>query len=68
VYGHSHKDAETFDVERAMQCCDSNVYADGTTVPVCNSNVLYRDKDPRFVPAPLAWNARSGGYVPGVRS
>jgi uncharacterized radical SAM superfamily Fe-S cluster-containing enzyme len=68
VYVHSHMDEETFDVERAMQCCDSNVYADGTTVPVCNSNVLYRDKDPRFVPAPLAWNARSGGYVPGVRS
>jgi uncharacterized radical SAM superfamily Fe-S cluster-containing enzyme len=61
VYVHSHMDEETFDVERAALCCDSNVYADGTTVPVCNSNVLYRDKDARFVAKPKAWNARTGG-------
>ena len=43
IYVHSHMDEETFDVERAIDCCDSNCYADGRTVPVCNYNVLYRD-------------------------
>jgi 7,8-dihydro-6-hydroxymethylpterin dimethyltransferase len=61
VYVHSHMDEETFDTERAAQCCDSNVYADGTSIPVCNYNVLYREKEPRFMTAPRAWNERSGG-------
>ncbi len=60
VYVHSHMDEETFDVERAYQCCDSNCYADGKTVPVCNYNVLYRDKDPRFMARPAVWGAREG--------
>lgn len=60
VYLHSHMDEETFDVERAMQCCDVNAYADGSTIPVCNSNVLYRDKDPRFKAQPLQWGPRRG--------
>lgn len=63
VYLHTHMDEETFDVERAAQCCDSNVYADGRTVPVCNYNVLYRDTDPRFMASPRAWGARSGGAL-----
>ncbi len=61
VYVHSHMDEETFDVERAYQCCDSNCYADGSSIPVCNYNVLYRDKEPRFMTAPRAWNERAGG-------
>jgi uncharacterized radical SAM superfamily Fe-S cluster-containing enzyme len=61
VYVHSHMDEETFDVERAYQCCDSNVYADGTSVPVCNYNVLYREKEPRFMSSPRVWNERAGG-------
>jgi uncharacterized radical SAM superfamily Fe-S cluster-containing enzyme len=61
VYVHSHMDAETFDVERAMQCCDSNCYADGTTVPICNTNVLFKGTEPRFNAAPRAWGERSGG-------
>ena len=60
IYVHSHMDEETFDVERAYQCCDSNVYADGTSIPVCNYNVLYREKEPRFMAAPRAWGERSG--------
>lgn len=63
VYVHSHMDEDTFDVERAAQCCDSNSYADGRTIPVCNSNVLFRDKEPRFVEAPRAWGERSGGRL-----
>jgi 7,8-dihydro-6-hydroxymethylpterin dimethyltransferase len=61
VYVHSHMDEETFDVERAIDCCDSNCYADGSTIPVCNYNVLYRDKEARFNVAPARWGTRSGG-------
>lgn len=63
VYVHSHMDEETFDTERAVQCCDSNCYPDGSTVPVCNYNVLYREKEHRFMRSPRAWNERRGGRV-----
>jgi hypothetical protein len=58
---HSHMDEETFDVERVAQCCDSNCYADGSTVPVCSYNVLYREKEAHFMLEPRAWQDRSGG-------
>jgi uncharacterized radical SAM superfamily Fe-S cluster-containing enzyme len=61
VYVHSHMDEETFDVERAVDCCDSNCYADGTTIPVCNYNVLFREKEARFNAEPATWGQRSGG-------
>jgi uncharacterized radical SAM superfamily Fe-S cluster-containing enzyme len=61
VYIHSHMDEETFDVERAVACCDSNCYADGSTIPVCNYNVLYREKEASFNALPARWNTRSGG-------
>jgi hypothetical protein len=61
VYVHSHMDEETFDVERVYQCCDSNCYADGRSVPVCNYNILYREKEARFMTQPRAWNERAGG-------
>ncbi len=60
VYVHSHMDEETFDVERAAQCCDSNCYADGSSIPVCNYNVLYREKEARFMAEPRAWGERAG--------
>jgi uncharacterized radical SAM superfamily Fe-S cluster-containing enzyme len=61
VYVHSHMDEETFDTERAVDCCDSNCYADGRTVPVCNYNVLYRDKEANFTATPARWGTRDGG-------
>jgi hypothetical protein len=61
VYLHSHMDEETFDTERAIDCCDSNCYADGTTIPVCNYNVLYREKEEHFNLQPRIWNDRQGG-------
>jgi 7,8-dihydro-6-hydroxymethylpterin dimethyltransferase len=61
IYVHSHMDEETFDVERAAQCCDSNCYADGSTIPVCNYNVLYREKETLFNHRPREWNERTGG-------
>jgi 7,8-dihydro-6-hydroxymethylpterin dimethyltransferase len=61
VYVHSHMDEETFDVERAVDCCDSNCYADGSTIPVCNYNVLYREKEAKFNVEPARWGERKGG-------
>ena len=61
VYVHSHMDEETFDTERAVDCCDSNCYADGTTIPVCNYNVLYREKEAKFNVEPAHWGERRGG-------
>jgi 7,8-dihydro-6-hydroxymethylpterin dimethyltransferase len=61
IYVHSHMDEETFDVERVAQCCDSNCYPDGGTIPVCSYNVLYREKEHNFKLTPLSWNQRSGG-------
>jgi uncharacterized radical SAM superfamily Fe-S cluster-containing enzyme len=61
IYVHSHMDEETFDTERAAECCDSNCYADGRTIPVCNDNVLHREKEAHFMLSPKTWNERSGG-------
>jgi 7,8-dihydro-6-hydroxymethylpterin dimethyltransferase len=68
IYVHSHMDEETFDTERLAQCCDSNCYADGTTVPVCAYNVLYREKEEHFMMKPVAWNERRGGSLQLPRS
>ena len=70
VYVHSHMDEETFDVERAVDCCDSNCYADGTTIPVCNYNVLYREKEAKFNVEPARWGSKAGGqrtFLPVLR-
>jgi hypothetical protein len=48
VYVHSHMDAETFDVARVMGCSITVPEADGSTIPTCSYNVLYRERDPRF--------------------
>lgn len=61
IYVHSHMDEETFDVERVAECCDSNCYPDGSTIPVCSYNVLYREKEAAFMTAPRSWNERRGG-------
>ncbi|MGE5182862.1 MAG: radical SAM protein [Acidobacteriota bacterium] len=61
VYVHSHMDEETFDVERTVDCCDSNCYADGSTIPVCNYNVLYREKEAKFNAEPARWGTKQGG-------
>jgi uncharacterized radical SAM superfamily Fe-S cluster-containing enzyme len=48
IYIHSHMDEETFDVSRIMKCCVGVPEQDGTNIPTCSYNVLYREKDPRF--------------------
>jgi uncharacterized radical SAM superfamily Fe-S cluster-containing enzyme len=61
IYVHSHMDEETFDVERAYLCCDSTSYPDGSTIPICNYNVLYREKEAHFNLEPKRWTEREGG-------
>ena len=56
-------DAENFDTERLAACCDANCYADGTQIPVCAYNVLYREKEERFMDEPRAWGSRDRGRV-----
>jgi len=48
IYIHSHMDEETFDVGRVMKCCVGVPGPDGTNIPTCSYNVLYREKDQRF--------------------
>ena len=48
IYIHSHMDEENFDTERIRQCCVGVPAADGTNIPTCSYNVLYRERDARF--------------------
>ena len=63
IYLHSHMDEENFDVERIAQCCDADCYPDGSSIPVCAYNILYREKEEHFKAQPLQWHARSGGAM-----
>ena len=53
IYIHSHMDEENFDVSRIMKCCVGVPAPDGTNIPTCSYNVLYREKDPRFADAKM---------------
>jgi uncharacterized radical SAM superfamily Fe-S cluster-containing enzyme len=48
IYIHSHMDEETFDVSRIMKCSIGVPESDGSNIPTCSYNVLYRERDPRF--------------------
>jgi uncharacterized radical SAM superfamily Fe-S cluster-containing enzyme len=48
IYIHSHMDEESFDVARIMKCPVGVPETDGTNIPTCSYNVLYREKDQRF--------------------
>jgi uncharacterized radical SAM superfamily Fe-S cluster-containing enzyme len=52
VYIHSHMDEETFDTDRIQQCCVGIVEPDGSNIPSCAYNVLYRERDERFMRQP----------------
>ncbi|VAW81954.1 hypothetical protein MNBD_GAMMA12-1970 [hydrothermal vent metagenome] len=66
IYIHSHMDEETWDNERIMMCCDSNCYPDGSSIPVCASNVLYRETEARFTNAPLDWDTEKAGETMSI--
>jgi hypothetical protein len=59
IYIHSHMDEENFDVSRIMKCCVGVPEADGTNIPTCSYNVLYREKDPRFADAGMLARMKS---------
>ncbi len=63
IYIHSHMDEETFDVSRIMKCCVAVPEVDGTSIPTCSYNVLYREKDPRFADSTMI--ARMDATRPG---
>ena len=54
IYIHSHMDEETFDTDRIRQCCVGIREPDGTNIPSCAYNMLYRDRTrvSRNVPRP----------------
>jgi uncharacterized radical SAM superfamily Fe-S cluster-containing enzyme len=52
IYIHSHMDEETFDTDRIQQCCVGIVEPDGSNIPSCAYNVLYRERDERFMRQP----------------
>jgi hypothetical protein len=52
IYVHAHMDEETFDTDRIRQCCVGIREPDGTNVPSCAYNTIYRDRDARFAARP----------------
>ncbi|WP_044185897.1 radical SAM protein [Hyalangium minutum] len=52
IYLHSHMDEETFDTDRIRQCCVGIREPDGSNIPSCAYNVLYRNRDGRFQQRP----------------
>jgi uncharacterized radical SAM superfamily Fe-S cluster-containing enzyme len=48
IYIHSHMDEETFEVSRIARCSVGVPAPDGSNIPTCAYNVLYREKDDRF--------------------
>jgi uncharacterized radical SAM superfamily Fe-S cluster-containing enzyme len=53
IYIHSHMDEESFDVSRIMKCSVGVPEADGSNIPTCAYNVLYRERDARFADKPM---------------
>ena len=48
IYIHSHMDEESFEVDRIKDCCVGVPDTDGSNIPTCSYNILYREKDSRF--------------------
>lgn len=64
IYIHSHMDEETFDVGRIMKCSVGVPEEDGSNIPTCSYNILYRERDARFAD-PVALKERRA--LPVVR-
>jgi uncharacterized radical SAM superfamily Fe-S cluster-containing enzyme len=52
IYVHAHMDEETFDTDRIRKCCVGMPGPDGSNVPSCAYNILYRERDHRFMARP----------------
>ena len=68
VYIHSHMDEDTFDTDRIRQCCVGIREPDGTNIPSCAYNTLYRNRDARFTRAPEPPLVTLGRGRPGDRT
>jgi uncharacterized radical SAM superfamily Fe-S cluster-containing enzyme len=71
IYIHSHMDEENFDVARVMKCCVGVPETDGSNIPTCSYNVLYREKDRRFADPKMLERmekTRPGLSLPVVRA
>jgi 7,8-dihydro-6-hydroxymethylpterin dimethyltransferase len=69
IYIHSHMDEESFDVSRIMKCSVGVPEADGSNIPTCAYNVLYRERDQRFAgPNAVTQLNQSRPAAPGPRS
>ncbi len=63
IYIHSHMDEESFDVSRIMKCSVGVPEIDGSNIPTCSYNILYRERDARFAdPEMLARMGRQGPH------
>lgn len=63
IYIHSHMDEENFDVGRVMKCSVGVPETDGSNIPTCSYNVLYRENDTRFAdPSMLKRMGRGTGH------
>lgn len=54
IYVHAHMDEENFDTERVRACPVGIREPDGTNIPSCSYNVIYRERDERFTPSPAS--------------
>jgi 7,8-dihydro-6-hydroxymethylpterin dimethyltransferase len=52
IYVHAHMDEETFDTDRVRQCPVGIREPNGANIPSCSYNVLYRERDHRFMKQP----------------
>lgn len=52
IYVHTHMDEESFDTDRIRRCCVGMPGPDGSNIPSCAYNVLYRERDVRFSARP----------------
>ena len=59
IFIHAFMDAWDLDVARLKKCCTHYVMPDGRLMPGCSYNNLYRQKDPRVLPARRAGVARA---------
>ena len=61
IYVHTHMDEETFDTDRIRQCCVGMPGTDGTNIPSCAYNILYRERDTRYMVRPQPPLIQLGG-------
>jgi hypothetical protein len=53
-------DEETFDTDRIRRCCVGMPGPDGSNVPSCAYNVLYRERDARRGQSLIVWAINEG--------